>query len=128
MIPSITRYKGNHQNPNIIWVFFQNFPKNFQNFQKHIFRDKFFISKKKSRNFSGHLCRSEIFQRFQKSYLENQPIKLKVGKNQYSKLAVQISAIYKVFDVLLRGATLNRIPGGNVAIDQKKEAVEFWSI
>ena len=78
-----------------------------QKFPKTIFREKYFISKNKSRNFSEHLCRSEIFQRFQKSYLENQPIKLKVRKNLLSKLAVLICANIEDFDVLLRGATRN---------------------
>ena len=39
--------------------------------------DNFFISKKSSENFSDHLGRSEISPGIQKSYLENQPIKLK---------------------------------------------------
>ena len=60
-------------------------PKNFTFFSKHIFRENFFTSKKNSRNFSEHLCRSGIFQRIQKSYLENQPIKLKVPKIRITK-------------------------------------------
>ena len=62
--PFITRYKGNHRNPNRILRFFKNFP----NFSKTYFSRKFFHLEKKSRNFSGHLCRSGIFQRIQKSY------------------------------------------------------------
>ena len=57
--------------------------KNFGIFQKLIFRENFFISKKKSRNFSEHLCQLKIFPGFQKSHLEQRAVRLKSRKTRY---------------------------------------------
>ena len=52
-------------------------------FSKHIFRENFFISKKKSRNFSEHLCQLKICPGFQKSHLEQRAVRLKSRKTRY---------------------------------------------
>ena len=46
MIPFITRYTGNHQNPYRIWGFSKKFQKN-SNIFKNIFFEKIFSSRKK---------------------------------------------------------------------------------
>ena len=79
MIPFITRYKGNHRNPYRIL----GFSKIFQNFSKTKFLRKIFISKKKSRNFSEHLCQLKICPGFQKSHLEQRAVRLKSRKTPY---------------------------------------------
>ena len=52
--------------------------------------DKIFISKKKSRKFSEHLCRSKISPGIQKSYLENRTMSLTVRKLQHRKTILYI--------------------------------------
>ena len=89
MIPFITRYKGNHRNPNRILNFFQKFPKQFK-FFKNVFFEKHFSSrKKKSRIFRQQflififfvdffLHQSKIFSGIQKLCLENRTSILKI--------------------------------------------------
>ena len=77
VIPFITRYKGNHRNPYRILDFSKKNPK-FPKISKNIFFEKKFHLEKKSRSFSEHLCRSKISQRFQKSYLEQRTMRLKM--------------------------------------------------
>ena len=78
MIPFITRYKGNHRNPNRILRFF----KNFHFFSKTHFLRFFFISKKESQNLSEHLCQLKICPGFQKSHLEQRAVRLKSRKTR----------------------------------------------
>ena len=69
--------------PYIILRFSENFqkiPTIFQNISLQLFFWKNFHLEKKFSKTCFHLCRSEIFHWFQKSYLENQPSKLKIRK------------------------------------------------
>ena len=66
---------------------------NFQNLPETYFLRKYFHLEKKSRNIFEHLCRSKIFQRFQKSYLKNQPSKLKIRKMKNNLFFAQMSQI-----------------------------------
>ena len=107
MIPFITRYKGNHQNPYRIWGFFPKIYKNFPTFSKilkNIFFEKKKSSRKKISKFFWTPMSIRNFPKIPKIILIKSADQAKGEKNPFSKLATTFCA---GSDVLLRGATLN---------------------
>ena len=70
------------------------------------FFENFFISKKKSGNFSEHLCQSEIFPGLQKSYLETRATRLKMRYHQI--------LVFNLFYIKLTGLSPEMARGGEL--------------